>query len=242
MKLPQRSTARSLISIGAGNSRKDRHTRRHGSGKEATEIGFHRYAIDGIGTIVFPDGSSGTVWVVLHVDPHLQTNASFVSGREDLITSAVKHGRAKLLLADGADLTVAVTPLNNRYAAIKLITTDSTVPIFSYQQPIFEIIKSTLPTSLCFIGRGMLRTGKKSGLVAIQAHSIDDCVPGVLEISGESQLIEAARYRQTIRLELCELALRTRVIGQRKDTGALLVAADSMLRAMARALKELSRH
>ena len=206
----------------------------------STEISFHHHTIDGIGTIVFPDGSSGTVWVLLHVDPHLKTNDSFIAGREDLIAAAVKHGCAELRLADGANLTISVTPLNNRYAAIKLITTDSTVPRFSYQQPIFEIIKSTLPRSLCFIGAGVLRvTPEYSGPVGLQAHSIDDCVPGVLEINGESRLIDAAYHRGTVRLELCGLTFRARVIGHRKDTGALLIAADSMFRAMARTLKAL---
>ena len=66
-------------------------------------------------------------------------------------------------LADGAYLTIAVTPLNNRYAAIKPITTNRTVPNVSYQKPIFEIIKSTLPKSLCFIGGGVLRDCREVG-------------------------------------------------------------------------------
>ena len=244
MKLPQHSTARQLISIDAAKSHKDRHTRRHGRGKKTSKIIFPCYTIDGIGTIAFPDGSSGTVWVLLNVDPSLITNDSFIRGREDLIAAAVKYGRAELRLADGAYLTVAVTPLNNRYAAIKLITADSTVPRFSYQQPIFEIIKSRLPRSLCFIGGGVLRvTAEKWGPVALYAHSIDDFVPGVLEVSGEYQLIDAACHRTTIRLELCGLTFRARVMGQRKETGALLVAAAPMFRAMARTInKRLSLH
>jgi hypothetical protein len=243
MKLPQHSTTRPSASIDAVKSHKDRHTRQHGRGNKTTKISFQRYTIDGTGTIVFPDGSSGTVWVFLHVDPDLITNDSFITGREDLIAAAIKHGCAELRLADGAYLNVSVTPLNNRYAAIKLITTDSTVPRFSYQEPIFEIIKSTLPRSLCFIGAGVLRvTAEYSGPVGLQAHSIDDCVPGVLEISGESRLIDAAYHRATVRLELCGLTFRARVIGQRKDTGALLIPADAMFRAMARSIKELTRH
>ena len=209
----------------------------------STKISFPHYTIDGTGTIVFPDGSSGTVWVFLHVDPDLITNDSFITGREDLIAAAIKHGCAELRLADGAHLTVSVTPLNNRYAAIKLITTDSTVPRFSYQEPIFEIIKSRLPKSLCFIGAGVLRvTAEYSGPVGLQAHSIDDCVPGVLEIRGESRLIDAGYHRETVRLELCGLTFRARVIAHRKDTGALLVSADSMFRAMARTLEALRRY
>ena len=166
MKLPQHSTACPLISIDAVKSHNDR----HGRAKKKTKINFAYYTVDGIGNIAFPDGSSGSVWVLLHVDPSLITNDSFIKGREDLIAAAVKYGRAELRLADGAYLTVAVTPLNNRYAAIELITTDSTVPRFSYQQPIFEIIKSTLPRSLCFIGGGVLRvTAEKWGLVTLYA-------------------------------------------------------------------------
>ena len=179
--------------------------------------------------------------VLLHVDPSLITNDSFIKGREDLIAAAVKYGRAELRLADGAYLTVAVTPLNNRYAAIKLITTDFTVPRFSYQQPIFEIIKSTLPRSLCFIGGGVLRaTAEKWGRVALHATQSMIAFRACSKLAGESRLIDAAYQRTTIRLELCGLTFRARVMGQRKDTGALLIAADSMFRAMARTIKRRS--
>src|SRR5450759_612979 len=113
-----------------------------------TVVNFVHYSIDGIATILFPDGSAGTIWVMLRVDPDLKTNDSFLTGREDLIAAAVRHGRAELCLADGAHLTVAISPLNAHYAAIKLITADLTVAKFSYQEPVFEIIKSTLPKSL----------------------------------------------------------------------------------------------
>ena len=55
MKLPRHSTARPLISIGPVKSHKERHTRPHGRGKKTTKISSHRYSIDGIGTIIFPD-------------------------------------------------------------------------------------------------------------------------------------------------------------------------------------------
>ena len=243
MKVPQRSTQRPLISIDRAKSHKERNTRRRGADKKTTKISLHPYTIDGIGTIVFPDGGSGAVWALLHVDPNLLTNDSFITGREDLIASAVKHGRAELRLADGAHLPVEVTPINNRYAAIKLITLDRTVGNVSYQQHVFEIIKSKLPRSLSFIGGGVLRvTAEKWGLVALQAHSIDDCVPSVLEVSGEPELIDAAYHCATIRLELCGLTLRARVMGQRKDTGALLVAARLNVSGNGAELKELSRH
>jgi hypothetical protein len=213
--------------------------RQRGKDQKTTEISFPHYTLDGLGIIAFPDGRSGMVWLLLNFEPGFLTSDSFISGREDIIAVAVEHGHAKLRLAADAHLRVAITPLNSRYAAIKLTSTDTTIAHGDDQEPVFDIIKLKLPSSLSLIAAGQLKIGAGwSGPVAIQTHSVDEFLPGVLEVIGDSELIDAAYHGgRTVRLEICGSTFRVPVIGQRKDTGSLLISAKSMYRAMARKLE-----
>ena len=84
--------------------------------------------------------------------------------------------------------------------------------------------------------------GVASGTVDVGAMVRDSCVPGELSISGDPELMEVAYHRETVQLELVGLNFETRVVGQLKESGILLVAAEPLFRAMAEHLKALDRH
>jgi hypothetical protein len=101
-----------------------------------------------------------------------------------------------------------------------------------------QLLDKSLPPSLSLIGGGMLQIGRgQSGSVAVQAHATDGSLPGWLEVAGEQELMDAAYHRRTVNFDLCGATFRAPVMGQRKDTGAVLVKAKPMYAAIARLLE-----
>jgi hypothetical protein len=81
--------------------------------------------------------------------------------------------------------------------------------------------------------------GIMSDAVDVGAMSRDSRVPGLLHISGDPELMEVARHRKTVKLDLLGLKFRARVAGHFKESGILLVASEPLFRAMAKHLKTL---
>ena len=76
-----------------------------------------------------------------------------------------------------------------------------------------------------------------SGNVDVHATTTDRCVPGILYVSGDPKLLDAAYHRHTVQLELFGLTFRARVMGLEKGTtGYLLIDATSLYRALTKHL------
>jgi hypothetical protein len=74
--------------------------------------------------------------------------------------------------------------------------------------------------------------GILSDTVDVGGMSRNSRVPGLLHISGDPELIEVARHRKTVKLDLLGLKFRTRVAGYYKESEILLVASEPLFRAM----------
>jgi hypothetical protein len=211
-----------------------------------TVIKLSRFKIDGIGKISFPDGKSGTVRIKLEADAGLKKREGNISGRQDLVSAAVRNRFAELHLEKGGRLCVAVSVMSFRSAAIKIIANDLTGA---------NIAEATLPSSngskvavmapdlFSLFGIALLKVNANwSGTVDVSAEAVDGLAPGLLKLSGHPELMEAAYHSSTVQLELLGFKFRTRVRGQSKDTGNIFVVAQPLFSAMAKHLKARSRH
>lgn len=78
-----------------------------------------------------------------------------------------------------------------------------------------------------------------SGRVDVRAMSRDSLPPGLLQISGDPELINAAYHSKHVQLEMLGLKFRTRVVGRIKELEVILVAAEPLFRTLARHLRSL---
>lgn len=97
---------------------------------------------------------------------------------------------------------------------------------------------ATAHTAFSLTGTSVLTVkGVMNDRVVLRALARDSVVPGVLKITGDPELMEAAYHHEVVQLELLGLKFSTPVIGQNKGSGDLLVVAEPLYRAMARHLK-----
>ena len=80
-------------------------------------------------------------------------------------------------------------------------------------------------------------TAAVKGIADVAAVAIDRCVPTQLQIFVESDLMWYAYHRKKVTLELLDVTIRTPVMGQDKNSGALLVSAEPLYKEMAKRAK-----
>jgi hypothetical protein len=113
--------------------------------------------------------------------------------------------------------------------------------------PTFYYLRDTAPNWVEIAGEAVFSRGPTLRIpVRFGMVSVDGMVPGLLEVTAEGEVLERAFVngsfeKRVVRIELCELDFRTTVKGLNKVTGALLLDAAPLFRAMARALAVLSR-
>jgi len=196
-------------------------------------VTMKRYRLEGVGSIEFADGRSGSLRVVLHVDETLK-NESRIVGRADLIAAAVAQGTAELCLADGASLLVTVSATKNkRHAAIKPLA--PSLP---------ALVNDSDAISIYMVASVMLIISlEMSGQVALQVRSFNGVIPEFVELLGDAALLQAAHDCENVSIEFCGLSFDAPVYGMDKDTGALVIVADPLFEALGRhATKSRQKH
>jgi hypothetical protein len=196
-----------------------------------TVIKLTSYKIEGIGTAEFSDGTTGKLGVTLDVDQRPISDDNYLQGREDWIAAAVEHGTAELRLADGGHISITISPLYKRFALIRP-TNAKPIPT--------EI--ETMRRVLVIAGDAtLILDAEKIGRVTLQNQTADG-VPSLLEVYGESGLMEAASHRKTVKLKFLGLTFRTGVADYYQGSHTLLVDAEPLFRAMAERVKAMAEH
>jgi hypothetical protein len=200
--------------------------------KKMVTLTLKRYQLKGVGSIEFADGRSGSLRVELHVDETLKHESHF-AGRADLIAAAVAQGTAELCLQDGADLLVTVSAKDERHAAIKPIA-----------RSLPDLENDSDKLSLYIVASAMLVISMElAGPVVLQVRSFNGAISGSAELSGDHALLQAAHDCENVSIEFCGLSFDAQVYGWDKDTGALVIVADSMFEAFGRhATKSRQKH
>ena len=99
-----------------------------------------------------------------------------------------------------------------------------------------------LQTSLMLAGIAWMTVrADKQGFVHLLAHSADECAPGVLQVNGDPDLLECARYYTTVQLEVVGIKFRARVITRLKGEGELLISAQPLFRELDQHIRALGR-
>jgi hypothetical protein len=108
-------------------------------------------------------------------------------------------------------------------------------------------LRDTAPNWIEIAGEAIFGRGPTLRIpVRLGMASVDGLVPGLLEVTADAEVLERAFVNgsfegRTVKIEVCDLDFRTSVRGLNKATGALLLDAAPLFRAIARALAERSR-
>ena len=80
------------------------------------------------------------------------------------------------------------------------------------------------------------------GTVQVYAQSEDGCVPSLIEVTGQPELLQAALRHKFVQLEMSGLRFRSSIAGKVKGSDELFVVAAPLFQAIARQLKTRASH